>query len=365
MGEEVGESAPLRLGIVGCGFISERHGQAAAACPAVSIVASCDVRFEAAEAWGRRYGCERAYDDYLTMIREHELDAVVLATWPNLHLEQVLGCLEAGVRSILCEKALGLGPAEALEIWTAAAEADALVVEAYMYRHHPAIRTIDELLAARELGEIDNIWAAFSQLDAEESSPEDPGRDWRQRKECGGGVPYDLACYCVDACNRFARALPRQVLALADTNERYGTVDRLYGLIEYDDGLVGLLESSKRSDSNHELRISGSGGHVRLPVAWRIDSATEVIVSRSVGWEKFETRRLPIPAADSFRLQLESFTAAARGDAAPEPALAESVLNAITIDALLSSAAEHTMVAVELPEAVRGDLHASAAEAST
>ena len=79
----------------------------------------------------------------------------------------------------------------------------------------------------------------------------------------------------------------------------------------------------------------------------------------------FETKQLPIPAVDSFRLQLESFTAAARGDAAPEPTLAESVLNAVTIDALLSSAAEHTTVAVELPEAVRGHLVASAAEAST
>lgn len=359
------ESAPLRLGIIGCGFISERHGQAAAASPALSIVASCDVRLDVAEAWSRRYGCERAYGDYLGMVREHELDAVVLATWPNLHLEQVLGCLEAGVRNILCEKALALGAAEALEIWTAAAEADALVVEAYMYRHHPAIRTIDELLAAREIGDIDNISAAFSHLDAEESSPDDDSRDWRQRKECGGGVLYDLACYCVDACNRFAQALPRQVLAFADTSERYGTVDRLYGLIEYEDGLVGLLESSKRSDSNHELRISGSGGHVRLPAAWRIDAATEVLVSRSMGWEKFETRSFPIPAVDSFRLQLESFAAAVHREAAPEPTLAESVLNAVTIDALLSSAAEHTMGTVEVPEAVRAHLLASGAGAPT
>jgi len=319
---------------------------------------------ETAEAWSGRYGCERAYDDYLTMLREHELDGVVLATWPNLHHEQVLGCLEAGARNILCEKALALSSAEALEIWTAAADADALVVEAYMYRHHPAIRTMDELLAAGEVGEIDNISAAFSQPDAEESSPEDPGRDWRQQKEYGGGVPYDLACYCVDACNRFARTLPRQVLALATTNERYGTVDRLYGLIEYDDGLVGLLESSKRSDSNHELRISGSGGHVRLRVAWRIDGATEVLVSRSEGWERFETRRFPVPAVDSFRLQLESFAAAARGDMAPEPALAESVLNAITLDALLASAAEHTNLSVEVPEAVRAHLLAAGAGVS-
>ncbi|MGH3034313.1 MAG: Gfo/Idh/MocA family protein [Gaiellaceae bacterium] len=338
--------------MVGCGGISERHARAAAATAAASIVACCDVRVEVAEAWGRRHGCERAFGDYRTMVREHELDGVLLATWPNLHREQVLGCLKAGVRNILCEKALALTGAEALEISTAAAEADALVVEGYMYRHHPAIQTIDGLLAAGEAGKIDSISATFNMFDPEESSPYDPGRDWRQRTECSGGVPYDLACYCVDACNRFARTLPRQAHAVGGTSDRYGTVDRLYGLIEYEDGLVGVLESSRRSDSNHELRISGAQGHVRLPVAWRIEGPTEVLLSRSVGWGEFETRRLPLPAVDPFRLQLESFAAAVRGDSPPQPALAESVVGAFTMDALLTSAAERAVVPVELPTAL-------------
>ena len=97
--------------MVGCGFISERHARAAADCPAATIVACCDVRLEVAEAWRLLYGCERSYDDTSPWSAEHELDAVVIATWPNLHREQVLGCLEAGVRNILCEKALALGAA--------------------------------------------------------------------------------------------------------------------------------------------------------------------------------------------------------------------------------------------------------------
>jgi predicted dehydrogenase len=315
-------------------------------------VASCDVRADIAEDWSRRFGCEQAYCDYRAMIRSHELDAVLLATWPNLHREQILGCLEAGVRNILCEKALALTGAEALEIQAAAAKANALVVEGYMYRHHPAIRRIDELLAAGAVGTPDAISAAFSLFDPEESSPEDPGRDWRQRLECAGGVPYDLACYCVDACNRFARTAPQRVMAVGGTSARYGTVDRLYGLIEYEDGLVGLLESSKRSDFDHELRIGGSRGHIRLPVAWRIETATEVLVSRSVGWGEFETEAFPIPEVDPYRLQLESFALAARGEGPPVPTLAESVLNAITLDALLASAEEQAVVAVDVPESV-------------
>ena len=287
------------------------------------------------------------------MIREHGLDAILLATWPNLHHEQVLGCLAAGVRNVLCEKALALTGAEAFELWTAAEEAGALVVEGYMYRHHPAVRRLDEVIATGALGEIDGVSAAFSLFDAEDASPDDPARDWRQRRECGGGVAYDLACYCVDACNHFAGQTPARALAVATTSDRYGTVARLHGLIEYEDGPVGVVASSKRSDFNHELRIDGSRGHAVLPVAWRIDYPSEGVVRRSVGWGRFEEERFPAPAVDAYRLQLESFAAAARGEAAPVPSLAESVSTAVTMDALLTSAAEGVAVDVRIPERVR------------
>jgi predicted dehydrogenase len=337
---------------VGCGGISERHARAAAQTSDAEIVACCDVRWDVAEAWARRHGCERAYGDHVTMAREHDLDAILLATWPVLHRAQILECLEAGARHILCEKSLAMTAAQASEIWDAAAESGALVVEAFMYRHHPALRTVEELVTAGAIGGVDNIRAAFSLLDAEETAPDDPARDWRQRAELGGGVPWDLACYCVDACNLLAAGWPRTALALAATSERHGTINRLYGLIEYDGGAVGLVESSKESDFDHELDVSGSRGRVRLPVAWRIESETDVELSRSAGWGVFDTERLPIPAADPFRLQLERFAATVRGTASPLPTLAESVIGAYTLDALLASARERTAVPVDPPKAV-------------
>ena len=68
---------------------------------------------------------------------------------------------------------------------------------------------------------------------------------------------------------------------------------------------------------------------MRLPVAWRIEGPTEVLLSRSAGWGEFDVQRLPIAAADPFRLQLEHFALAARGEAAPIPTLDESVVDAV------------------------------------
>lgn len=346
--------APLRVGIVGCGGISERHGPAAAATSSVSIVACCDTRLEVAEEWSRRFGCERAYDDYQRMIDEHELEAVLLATWPNLHHEQILGCLEGGIRNVLCEKSLTLSGAEALDVWQAAEETGALVVEGYMYRYHPAFRTLLQLAEDGRVGAVDNVWAAFSLFDPADAPADDPHLDWRRRRDRAGGVPWDLAGYCVDASNLIAPASPVRAFAVEGSSPRYGTIDRLYGVIEYEDGFVAMIESSMRSHFNHELRIGGADGHAILPVAWRIDRSSEVLLVKSVDWGVFETERIPVPKTNPFVIQLEAFAAAARGEAPAPRQLSESVVTAFTLDALLESAAEHAAVPVEIPIGVAG-----------
>ena len=347
---------PVRLGIVGCGGISHRHAPAAAASAEVSIVACCDTRTDVAEGWAATYGCEHAFGDYLAMIDELELDGVVLATWPVQHREQILGCLERGVRFILCEKSLTTSRVEALEVFREAEKASATVVEALMYRHHPAIERVEQLLADGTIGAIDSVRAYFSLLDPEAPSADDPLRDWRQHVERGGGVPWDLACYCVDACNRVVRALPQRALAVGARSERYGTINRLYGLIEYADSPVGIVTSSSRSDFDHELRISGATGHIALPVAWRIEGPIGVTVSRSVGWGRFEDQRFEIDAADPYRLQLERFAAVIRGEAEPVPSLAESVVTALTLEALVRSAFEGVGLDVDVPADVAAKL---------
>jgi predicted dehydrogenase len=158
------EALPVRLGIVGCGGISHRHGPAAAASSEVAIVGCCDTRIDVAQEWAATYGCESVYSDYRAMVDELELDGVLLATWPVQHCEQILGCLHAGVRFVLCEKALTTSRATALEVFRAAEAATAIVVEALMYRHHPAIKRVERLLDEGAVGAVDSVRAYFQRV---------------------------------------------------------------------------------------------------------------------------------------------------------------------------------------------------------
>jgi predicted dehydrogenase len=329
----------IRIAVVGCGAHALVHGRTIAAHPCLSLVACCDPDEARARSWAAAHRCT-PHRELGPMLAGERPDAVVLCTWPNLHLSQVRACLEAGVRNILCEKALTTSAAAALELLALVRARGALLVEGLMYRHHPALRRVEELVFRSGLGPVDSVRAAFSNFEPDAHPDTLKGQDWRYREECGGGVTHDWLAYCVDGANHFAGSRPRRVFASGSVDPRYGVVDRLYGQIEYQGGAVGILESSKHASFTQMLQVSCAGAIVRLPVAWGIyGEVTIEQLRRKPEWDYVVAEGHRVPAADAFALQLEDFVAAMAGRPPLVP-LEESVVDAITIDALARSLRE-------------------------
>src|ERR671936_2998390 len=90
----------LQVGIVGCGDIALKNylpGTRALA-GTVDIVATCDTRYERAEHAREEFGSEecRAYGDIEELLRDQEVQGVVVLTpWP-LHFQLCRQALDAG-----------------------------------------------------------------------------------------------------------------------------------------------------------------------------------------------------------------------------------------------------------------------------
>lgn len=335
----------LKLAIVGCGAHSHEHFKAAKEVPGVEIAVCCDIQEAKAKACAEQYGCSGCYSNLEKMLEEEILDGVILCTWPMQHLEQIELCLKKGIKHILCEKSLTLSAQEAVEVGNLVQQNGAFLMEGCKYRHHPAIRKLEHILSCGDIGKIDSIRATFSNYEPEEAQKQGSELDWRYRKDCGGGVPYDWMSYLVNACNHFSGGVPKRVFASGTKSKQYEVITRLFGMIEYNNGVAAYLESSKEANFSEELQITCANGILRLPIAWGIFGDVKITQThRKADWDYILTDSYEIEQVSAFVLQLQNFADVIRGIAEPVLPLSESVQNVQVIDALVTSLTQERIV---------------------
>ena len=142
------------IGIIGCGGISRFHHEGFTAAGA-RIAHVCDLRAEAAEAVGARYGA-RVSTDYRALLDDPAVQLVSICTTAASHKPIALAAIAAG-KGVVCEKTLTDHPADSAEIARAADTAGAFCATAYMKRFFPASQQAKALLP--ELGEILSVYA--------------------------------------------------------------------------------------------------------------------------------------------------------------------------------------------------------------
>ena len=108
----------MRLGIVGCGWIVEReHAPALHDARGVDVVAVADIAHERARLVGTALGLEErdCLDDPRRLIERSDIDAVSIATPPNVRTELVAMAAASG-KHVVCEKPLATTLAAADEM---------------------------------------------------------------------------------------------------------------------------------------------------------------------------------------------------------------------------------------------------------
>ena len=106
----------IRVGVVGCGVVATAYYLPYLLTRKdAEITAVCDLRKARAEECKRIFSAKAAYDDYDRMLREADLDLVMVLTGPGTHVRFTVAAVESG-RDVLLQKpmALDLEGAEAI-----------------------------------------------------------------------------------------------------------------------------------------------------------------------------------------------------------------------------------------------------------
>ena len=143
----------VQWGILSTARINDKFiaGVAESQQSAVLAVASRDhVR---AEHYASERGIERAYDSYEALLADSDVEAVYISLPNALHLEWTGRALEAG-KHVLCEKPLSRRAADVRAAFDLAERHDRLLMEAFMYRHHPQTARLVDLVRSGAIGRL-------------------------------------------------------------------------------------------------------------------------------------------------------------------------------------------------------------------
>jgi predicted dehydrogenase len=277
----------------------------------------------AAQAYAAEHGIRRWHAGYDALLGDPEVEAVYVPLPNGLHVPWSRRALEAG-KHVLCEKPLSRRAAEVHELFTIAGERDRVLMEGFMYRHHPQTRRLAELVADGALGRLRMIVASFS------FNAPDPA-NIRLQRELDGGALMDVGCYCVHAARMLAGE-PVRVQA-EQTLGGDGVDISFAGMLRFADDTVAHFDCGLSLAPRHGLEVVGEDGTAWLADPWHCMNPG--IRLRRGGDE----RELSVEPADPYRLQLQNFAAAVAGDAAPLLGRADAEGQARTIEALYAAAA--------------------------
>jgi predicted dehydrogenase len=187
--------SPVKFAIVGCGLIG---GKRAAALPAGSLTAVCDLIPERATALAAKAGARCLPTSSLQQMLDTQPDAVIVSTL-NANLGQVaLACLQAG-KHVLVEKPVAVSLAEIDAMIESSASKNLLVRAGYNHRYHPAFQKARQIFDSGVLGPLMFIRARYGH-----GGRVNYDREWRaDPKLSGGGELIDQGVHLIDLAGWF------------------------------------------------------------------------------------------------------------------------------------------------------------------
>jgi xylose dehydrogenase (NAD/NADP) len=321
----------MNLGIISTADINRKVIPGAHASKKVDLVAVASRNQRQAEAYAKEWNIEHAYGSYEALLDDPGIDSVYISLPNTLHVEWSIRSLEAG-KHVLCEKPLTRNPDDAKAAFDAADRAKRILMEAFMYRHNPQIKRLQELVEEGAVGEVRLVRSAFSYSLYDASNI-------RLRTDVEGGALMDVGCYCVSGSRLAAGSEPEEVYGAAWFGPS-GTDWVFAGVMRFPDDVLATFDCGTALPNRDELEVIGSEGSLFLDDPWH---ATKPVIELrgEDGNEKIRVKR-----EDSYRLQLENLSDAIAGEAKPLLGRADAMGQARALAALHESAESGEAIAV-------------------
>jgi predicted dehydrogenase len=324
-------SDPVRWGLLSTARINDRLLEAARASDLAEIVAVASRDAARARAYADENAIAGAHEGYEALLADPDVEAVYVSAPNALHVPWSIRALEAG-KHVLCEKPLTASAAEAEEAFAAAERAGRLLVEGFMWRHHPQTDLLARLVSDGAVGAPRLVRATFSFTLAR------PG-DVRLAAGLEGGAVMDVGCYCVSAL-RLLCGEPERVSGEA-VRGGDGVDVRFSGVLRFPGDVLGGFDCGFDLPRLAGIEVVGEEGMLTVEDPWQARSPL-LLLAR----EGEPPEAIGAEAADPYLLELDDVSRAIREGGEPRLGRTDALGQARTLEALYRAAGEGRAVAL-------------------
>ncbi len=260
----------IKWGIIGPGNIANNFADGLTNSYSGQLVSIASKSEDRRKNFGDKYDIHSdfRFDSYEDIINSEHIDAIYISTPHNLHAEWTIKAAGKG-KHVLCEKPGAVNLNEGKKIIEAVKEAGVFYMEGFMYRCHPQIPKLLEIIKNKTIGEIELIETSFG-YDTGKTIPE--SRIFN--KELTGGAILDVGLYPIS----FSRLIsgvatgekflePNFINAegrIGDT----GVDEVAHANLEFKNGIKAKVSTAIRESMKNNAIIVGSEGTIELPDPW-------------------------------------------------------------------------------------------------
>ena len=338
-----------RIAVVGAGLIGLRHIEEIQRSRGAELAAIVDVSAPAA-ALAKELGMP-LYGSLAELFAKGDAQGVILATPNQLHVEQGLACIAAGMPTLI-EKPVAHDYQDGLRLCGAAEKAGAKILVGHHRRHSPILHKAVEVVQSGVLGKIVAVMgsAVFYKPDADGYF--DGPYAWR--KAPGGGPILINMIHEIGNLRAMIGEIAAVQAFASSATRGFEVEDTVAINLRFDNGALGsfLLSDTAACPRSWEQTSQENEAYATHPDE---DAYTIIGAFGSLGvptmrlkfyerandrsWFKpFSTKTISLQRKDPLAAQIEHFAAVIRGEAEPLVTCRDGLQNLKITDAIAKAA---------------------------
>ncbi len=246
----------IGVAVIGLGRIGRVHAEIFMAhVENARLVAVADVVEELARSVGERFGV-KWYRDYDALLKDPEVDAVVICTPTFLHAEMIVKAAEAG-KHIFCEKPMTVTSDEAKRVISAVERAGVKLMVGYMRRFDEAYLNAKKLIEEGKIGRP----IMFISIARDPAPP--PG--WAADPKLSGGIFLDMLSHDFDMARWLIGSEVKEVYVhggvymFPEEIGKKGDLDVVSISFKFENGVLGYIHGTRKNVYGYDLRTEVYG----------------------------------------------------------------------------------------------------------